>query len=359
MKILLGLLLIFSCKAFSLEVDEKLTVRIVKTSETKKTLMINRGTEDGLVEGDHAKFIVTAGIVARAVCVKVSPTRSVWSVYRLVNADFILNDSVMSIKISSPVKITKDESHALVQEDTPSKVGSGDPMELGIPLAEGAQDIASAGADGIDQTELKSLEENIPTIIPEKNKEVFGVLNISSLTSSTKAEASETFNNSQAYHHIGLGGELYSQREREWYSKFSLQVSMNLMRMNNQAYNGSSSTNDVTEFSFGTNWHPTKLPSLTMVFIPYFHASFNLGSVKSTFKPGEELIGGPEFSSNGKTQGMSFGFGYKLYGQQGFGARVLLDYYVRSEKYEADQGQDTFTKSVSGPRLMVGLGYRF
>jgi hypothetical protein len=125
MKIFLSLVIIFSMSAFALEVDEKLTVRVIRTSETRKTIMINRGTEDGLVEGDHAKFIVTAGIVARAVCVKVSPTRSVWSVYRLVNADFIVNDSVMSIKITPAVKVTKDETQALVQEDTPTRVSVG------------------------------------------------------------------------------------------------------------------------------------------------------------------------------------------------------------------------------------------
>ena len=134
------ILMMISFSALALEVDEKLTVRIIKTSESRKTVMINRGIEDGLAENDHARFIVTAGIVARAVCVKVSPTRSVWSVYRLVNADFILADSVMTLKITPPVKITKDESQTLVQEDTPSKpVGA--PSELGIPLAEEAQDI--------------------------------------------------------------------------------------------------------------------------------------------------------------------------------------------------------------------------
>ncbi len=79
MKKSLLLLLLVPFMAQALEVDEKLTVRILKTSESKKTIMINRGTEDGLVEGDHAKFIVTAGIVARAVSVRVSPTRSLLS----------------------------------------------------------------------------------------------------------------------------------------------------------------------------------------------------------------------------------------------------------------------------------------
>jgi opacity protein-like surface antigen len=358
MKIFLGLILVISFCAFALEVDEKLTVRVIRTSETRKTLMINRGTEDGLVEGDHAKFIVTAGIVARAVCIKVSPTRSVWSVYRLVNADFIVNDSVMTIKIAPPVKITKDETQAIVQEDTPTKVTSGD---LGIPLADGAQDIPAAGEDNISATDLKALESEETSAIPEKNMEVFGVLNISGLTANTKTSTGDnSFNNSQSSHHIGLGGELYSRREREWYSHFSLQAMANLMRNNSQAYNGASATNDNTDLSLGVNWHPTKLPSQTMVFIPYLHASFNIGTVKSTYKSGTEGNGvDRELSASGSTSGFAVGFGYKFYTKMGFSVRALADYYMRSEKYKQDDLSNTFNKTVGGPRLMLGIGYRF
>jgi hypothetical protein len=360
MKIVILLSFLLSMNAFALEIDEKLTVRIIKTSETRKTLMVNRGTEDGLVEGDHAKFIVTAGIVARGVVVKVSPTRSVWSVYRLVNADYIVNDSVMSIKISPPVKITKDETQSIVREDTPTRVNYNDPTQLGIPLADGAQDITDA-EDALSDTDLKALEDSgASAIISEKTIEVFGVLNISGLTSSTKTDIGEdSFNSSQGYHHIGLGGELYPQRERAWYSSFSLIGSVNLMKQDNQAYNGSSSTNDVTEFSIGANWHPTKLPSRTMEFIPFLHASFNVGTVKSTFKPGNEAPGGVEHAGNGSTSGFSVGFGYKFYTKRGFGARALLDYYMRTEKYKQDELFNTYNKTVAGPRLMLGLGYRF
>lgn len=360
MKFLIFLILFSSLPVLGLEVDEKLTVRILRTSETRKTIMVNRGIEDGLVEGDHAKFIVTAGIVARAVCVKISPTRSVWSVYRLVNADFIVNDSVMSLKITPPVKITKDDSKTLVQEDTPTSVGTGDPQALGIPLADGAQDLGSVPQENLSDADLKALDSDAPSIIPEKSMEVFGILNIAALNGSTKTETgSDSFNNSQSYHHIGLGGELYPQKEREWYSKFSLQGMFNLMRVNSQAYDGSATTNDVSEFSVGLNWHPTKLPSQTMMFIPYFNISGSFGSVKSTFKPGQRSSGGQEISANGGTSGFSVGFGYKFFTYHGFSVRALADYYFRAEKYQEDEAGDAFNKTVAGPRFMLGLGYRF
>jgi len=361
MRIILAIFIIFSTNAFSLEVDEKLTARIIRTSETRKTLMINRGTEDGLVEGDHAKFIVTAGIVARGVCIKVSPTRSVWSVYRLVNADFIVNDSVMSLKITPPVKITKDETKAIVEEDTPSSSGTTDAQELGIPLAEGAEDLAKLENLPDDSKDLKSMVSEGPVSISEKDLEIFGVLNISGLTANTKTDSgSDSFNNSQSYHHIGLGGEIYPRKEREWYSSFSLVGAVNLMKSDNQSYNGSGSTNDITEFSVGTNWHFSKLPSVTMDFIPFIHLSFNVGSVNSTYTSGTEGNGtSTDLSATGGTQGFSVGYGYKFFTLKGFSARALLDYYMRTERYKEDSQSDQFNKVVGGPRLMLGLGYRF
>lgn len=359
MKQLVFLILLLPTLAFALEVDEKLTVRLIKTSESKKTVMINRGTEDGLVEGDHAKFIVTAGIVARGVVVKVSPTRSVWSIYRLVNADFIVNDSVMSIKITPAVKITKDESQSLVQEDTPTKV-SGDATTLGIPLADGAQDLNTADQN-ISNADLKALEDNdVPTSIVEKNMEVYGFLNISGLTSNTKTDVGDSsYNNSQSFHHIGLGGEWYARKEREWYSRFSVFGEVAMMRENSQGYNGAGVENDLTEFAFGANWHPTKLPSVANEFIPYIHASFNVGTVKSVYKSGDNGGGVEEADANGGTSGFSVGAGYKFYTFKGFGFRALLDYYMRSEKYKEDTVGNTYNKKVAGPRFMLAISYRF
>ncbi len=359
MKFLTFFFLLFPTFAMALEVDEKLTVRILKTSESKKTVMLNRGTEDGLVEGDHAKMIVTAGIVARAVCVKVAPTRSVWSVYRLVNADFIVNDSVMSIKITPPVKITKDESQALVQEDTPVTAATGDVTNLGIPLADGAQDLTNP-EEKLNQAELKALEtESIPSSIVEKNLEVYGFLNISGMTANSKTNiGDQSFNNSQSFHHIGLGLEYYPLREREWYSHFSLIGEASIMKQDSQAYNGAGITNDLNEFGLGVNWHPTKLPSTANEFIPYLHTSYNLGTAHSTYTSGSNL-GTKDLSASGSTNGFSIGGGYKFFTYKGYGARFLVDYYMRSEKYQQDDLSNTHNKKVGGPRLMFAVSYRF
>ena len=51
---------VFSRIGICLEIDEKLTLRILDVSDTKRTILINRGLEDGLVVGDHAKLYLSA-----------------------------------------------------------------------------------------------------------------------------------------------------------------------------------------------------------------------------------------------------------------------------------------------------------
>jgi hypothetical protein len=358
MKLLALLLLLIPIYGRALEIDEKLTVRIINISETKKTIMVNRGTEDGLVEGDHAKFIVTAGIVARAVCIRVSPSRSVWAVYRLVNADFIVNDSVMTLKISPPVKITRDESQALVQDDTPSRTTMG-ATPLGVPLADGADDLEG---ERLSRDELRNIEESrLPTSIPERSVELVGQVHVSGLTAlSSPATGGNQYASSHAYHNIGLGAEFYPQREREWYSRFSLLTFLNIMRENAQAYNGASVSNDTTEVAVGLNWHPFTRPSLTMQFIPFFHASMSFGSHRSQVSQGGLDPLADPVNSHGRSNGFAIGFGYKFYTHRGFGVRALVDYYRRVEAYGVnDTSIEGTNRTVSGPRLMLALSYRF
>ena len=66
--------------------------------------------EDGLVKGDHAKLFDEEGVFARGVIVKVSPTRSVWSIYQLIRPEVIEKSSIVNLKISTPVKVTKDKN---------------------------------------------------------------------------------------------------------------------------------------------------------------------------------------------------------------------------------------------------------
>lgn len=354
MKIFLVLLLLLPQISAALEVDEKLTVRILKTSETKKTILINRGTEDGLVEGDHARFMVTSGIVARGMIVRISPTRSVWSIYRLVNADYIVNDSVMTLKITPPVKVTKDNSQSLVREDVPSR-RMPDAPPVGVPLADGANDLRSSGASGGDDEDLKSLSQNEgPSSLVERNMEFVGMVNISSLSSKSTAEGLDSATGSMAQYHIGAGFEYYPQNERAWYAHFSIFGSLNLVKADAQSYAGGTAKNDYTEVAVGANWHPTKLPSQTGEFIPFLTISMGYGQVKAST---ESNAG--ESTATGSGNSFSIGGGYKFYARNGFGARFVLDYYLRKEAFDADDLGVFYSRDLAGPRLQLGLSYRF
>lgn len=361
-KLIFIFMMLLSLKAFALEIDEKLTVRVLKTSETRKTILINRGTEDGLAEGEHAKFYVTAGVVARATCVRISPTRSVWAVYRLVNADLIQNDAVMTLRSTPPVKVTMDESKTLVKEDQPTQVGMGDPAALGIPLAEGANDLNPEGAEGAQESaELKAMLETAePTSIAEKNREVFLALMISSLSSKTENETgSQSFTGSQAFYNMTAGFEWYAQREKEWYSRFSLVGSASLIKESSSSFQGTQTENNITEFSLGANWHPGNLPSMTNSLIPYILVAANFSMLNSRYKPGLENPTGDEVNANGTGSGFAIGGGFKYYLTRGFGARLWADYYIRNETYKEDGTIPAFNKTVSGPRIFLSLGYRF
>ncbi len=352
-------LLILPRLTFALEIDEKLTMRIVNTSESKKTVLINRGIEDGLKQSDHAKFYVSEGVVARAVCIKLSPTRSVWSIYRIVNKGFIRNDQVMKLKITAPVKITKDESRMLVKDDSRASIAK-DPRDLGIPLAEGADDLAtmSKGLDPASSAELMSMA----TIdLKRRNKEVFGMMSYSSFTEkatpddNTNTEFTRTVDNL----YLSLGGEYYFEDQSQWYSRFSLVGSF---AMDNRAvmdYQGAFVSETNSEFAFGLNAHFAGKPSEVNRFIYYLGYKFAIGSTNSTYSNGNENPNFGDLSLDGAIFAHNFIFGAKYYTTSGIGMRALMNYVFRGDAYSADSSNVSWVKTRIGPRLLVGISYRF
>lgn len=114
MKTLLALtLLILTQSIFALEIDRKLLATVISLSETKRTVLINKGSDQGLEMATHAKISLPFGMIARGVVVKVSPSRSVWSLYRVFHKDKLSENIAILLKISKPVKLTGDESKDL------------------------------------------------------------------------------------------------------------------------------------------------------------------------------------------------------------------------------------------------------
>lgn len=84
--------LLFISSASALELNEELTnVRIIAT-HPNNVVILNRGIEDGVVAGSHAKFRGSAGYAARGICVRSGMMASHWRLYRIVEPALVSKD---------------------------------------------------------------------------------------------------------------------------------------------------------------------------------------------------------------------------------------------------------------------------
>lgn len=342
----------------SLEIDEKLTLRIVNTSQSAKTILINRGIEDGLVKGDHAKFFLSDGVIGRGVCIKLSPTRSVWSMYRVVNSTFLQQDQVMKLKITPQVKITKDESRMLVSDDE-SKLNLKDPRDLGIPLAQGADDLEDVSLLDRTRTSVETKEpENVSLI--DLNKEIFGMIHYSAYSEKTSpSDDGEEFTSDVTNMLLRIGGEWYFREESRWYNRFSFIGTFTLDRQTILSHLGYELRDESSEFGFGVNLYPSTMPSQVYEVIQYLNYTFTLGSTHSSYSGGRSSSYQDEALDASVIQN-SFAYGLKYYTPRGYGARVEMSYVIRGDEYAKDNVSNvSWVKTRIGPRLLMGMSYRF
>ena len=351
MKTLLFALLVG--QIFALEIDEKLTLRVLRTSDSRKTILVNRGSEDGVAKGDHAKFYLSTGVVARGVAIKSSPTRSVWSMYRLVNADFIRADQVMKLKATPAVKVTKDESRSLVDDDM--VLVPKDPRELGIPLAKGADDLK--GNELNSEEVIRKYEESLN--ISDKNWELFGRFSFDRLNSkTTTSEGGANYSYREQSTILEFGAEYYFKNEETWYSRFSLVGAMRINRVALMSFEGTGVEESRTLFGGGVNWYFWRRPYYVHTLIPFANASFLLGSTSSNISPGDSSSATSDTVS-ANTRVIILGGGVKYYTRKGYGALARLDYEMITDNFSSDSSGANWQKRTNGPRISLGFNYRF
>ncbi len=325
-----------------LPVDEKLPLRILNISETKKTMLINRGIEDGLAEGDHAKFFIPSGVIARGVVVKVAPTRSVWSMYRLVEGDALGQDKVMSLKITTPVKLTDDPTKMFSDEETPSS-----PHKV-IELEAGAK---SDDAQLVKDEMIKQTTSGSVPLFTDKTKELYGGLQFNAFNVSTSSGTSEQGSSGKKNEYeLLLGFEKYFSDISRWYGRFSLAPHFIYSHKKAVDYQGSSITADLWGGGLALYWHFGGMPLELSRFIFYTGPMVGYGVAR------EETSG--TTLEDGRAIFYSYALGTKYYFTERFGIRFHFDYYVRSTVYKVD-GDSDYTQKVSGPRFWFGLGWRF
>jgi len=360
--------------AKSLEIDEKLTLRFLKVSSTKKTILINRGGEDGLVVGDHAKFFITAGVVARGVAEKVSPSRSIWSLYRVVDPNEITQDKVLNLKIATPVKITEDPTKSMKEEEIP-----GGTETMSMPADDEQKEIV---VDEADQAELESMgietEDQRPVVKSSKEKksssktssqvelelpstitfgtnkkdnwEIWGMVYLNSLSGKSETTTESTDTNASVFD-FSAGIERYFLTSDTFWKDFSFSLFLHKRTTETGAdVNLSASW---TEFGLGANYHFYN--NAFDLNRPVLYAAFTFGKGSES---NETQVNDTTTPEDGDSTFVSFGMGAKYQLNNGFGARAILDYYSTSETYSYSDGTETERK-LSGPRLQFGLSYRF
>lgn len=381
MKMILAVLTFLSLNSvYGLEIDEKLTLRFLKVSQSKKTVLINRGAEDGLVVGDHAKFFITGGVIARGVVEKASPSRSIWSLYRVVDPAEISDGKVLNLKISSPVKITADPTKSM--KDEPTSEGSD---KMGFGNEEGTSE---STVDESDQKELEGMgleEEAAPVkkttkVKPRKNREnkeatvvdeipvvgeknisdnweLWGTLYVNSLSGTTTS--SDTTSGSTATSastvDFSAGLERYFLTSDNFFKNLSLTVFAHKRSITSG--DSIKMTSDWFEYGGGVNYHFLNPASATNRFIGFL--GINVGAGTASIKTNTTTSGvQSENIIEGSNTFVSGGVGTKYILTSGFGLRAVIDYYSSSETYNYPNDV-TVKRTLAGPRIQLGISYRF
>lgn len=356
--------------SYGLEMDEKLTLRILSISKSKKTLLINRGLEDGLVVGDHAKFFLTTGVIARGVVVKASPTRSIWAMYRLVSEDDLSNDRVMNLKISSKVKVTDDPTKVLYAE---ARSDSG--MDS-LPK-EGEEMLEVDSAAELDLGKNTNHLANPPTgqikdfsvnMSSAKNKsiEFWSLVNVSNLSGDYSDQSIDTGAISSQID-LAFGIEKYFPDAKSFISEISFGFFYN--RRSNEAGGTIQRLQSWNEFGIDLSYHfynPVATYSRPVFFV---NSSVGIGTATFQTTLYDPALSSDAFNDSDGLEGnstfFSVGVGMKFLTRWNIGFMGLFDLYGSKTNFEVETTTNSVVEtselsySLLGPRVRFGLSYRF
>ena len=382
MKILFGLILfLITVVTYALEVDEKLTLRLLKVSNSKKTILINRGAEDGLVVGDHAKFFITTGVIARGVVEKASPSRSIWSLYRIVDPAEVTDGKVLNLKIATPVKITDDPSKSMQVEKIPAGTET-----MSIKDAESDGAVVSANVDdqkeldelGVDEslktpkkitaTKSASIDKNeknenneskeaaLPSLHKNNNEwEIWSTLSVNTLSGtsedSTAGATSNSILVSASSLEISAGLEKYFFNSDGLFKETSLDIFIHKKTL--ESGDAVKLSSEWLEYGAGGNYHFYHSAAATNRLIGFVGINAGIGTttISATTATSENTV-------KGTNNFYSAGIGAKYTLNNGFGIRALLDYYNSREVYDFGNEMTT-NRMLSGIRIAFGASCRF
>jgi hypothetical protein len=106
--------------------------------------------------------------------------------------------------------------------------------------------------------------------------------------------------------------------------------------------------------SGGLNWHFLNDPFSFEKLIVFGGGTLGLGKIATTTESEDEAGTDDTTYSD-----FSMGVGIKYYTEMGFGLRALVDFYSRTETTTKAVLETTEIKKKSGPRIKVGISFRF
>ncbi len=359
MQKVLFLSLIFLSHAFSLPIDSKLSVRILETTQSGKTILINRGSSDNLNVGDHAKFYITEAIVARAVIVKLKQNTSIWSVYRMVNPDLVINDASLKLKITPAVKLSNNP-YSMLSTDSIKGLnlvsGSGDDYKVYSDLLDDRDYSDSDVAEITSRNDASNFRKGRSL----KGRPFEFWTNLGFHFYSSQVNANSTYDGSELVGRFTLGLELYLGR---W---FSIAPQGSYMQDSLLSYDGAVTDSILYEYGGALNFYLFTSPHETYKLIPYISLGAAIGNIVDSFASGTVAGSSSGSSTTVEASGTTFayfgGLGLKYYFDNKLGVRMLLDAYRRVDVFDelpSSATEDEWDRWRFGPRLAFGFMYRF
>lgn len=375
---------LFSTSTFALDIDEKLTCRFLKLSNSKKTVLINRGAEDGLVVGDHAKFFITSGIIARGMVEKVSPSRSIWSLYRVVVPDELVDNKVVNLKIATPVKVTSDPSKSLKEEPIEVEDKSVKPSKEdqdAKDLEKISDKLSDEDNKELEEMGLKSTKKESKKVVPKETQsskadvdieendlpvlsnskrtfwEAYGTLSLNSMSGTYTLSSSSSNSTSAAasFLDFSIGIERNFHDSSSFLKKFSLFGIIN--KRSSEEGDQVKSTTDWFQYGGGLNYYFHETPTSSNKIIGYGTVGGGMGTTNISYKVDVSTTTLEDQPTKGTNNFLFIGTGAKYF-VGSFGLRAELDYIMTKETFNFSDGTSK-TRSLSGPKVQFGLNYRF
>ncbi|MFY7992606.1 MAG: hypothetical protein ACOVP4_04875 [Bacteriovoracaceae bacterium] len=331
MKYFLVSLLFLTNSVMALDFSEVLpNIRILQALP-QNVVMINRGVEDGIYKGDHARLVNMDGYAARAVCLSSRSEASYWRLYRIVNPASISKDFVYKIVGMNDSELP-DSKTAYKDENfkVPVKAEKEKPIALNNDLPERLTE-----RDLIDPVGYEKRKTYFNTVVDEKT--LARELSDYKFSLFASPVVKQTINNSES---IRFGGRLENLGDRY---RFKLQAEQSQNRLEDPETKESISTSSTAAQAQFSIYHLTNsVSSLSLI-------NFNSARYSALATPKSHWQFGP------------LGYTWHLYeNKQGEAFDLsyipLLD--LRTTEIRDKNGIDVTTVSKSGLRHGVRFGMK-